>query len=147
MNDIQDSISLTYTASPALFPIPKESSNIPIVQNLANVYLPTELIGELRTGYFFKVLDNSMEPLACIGDIVLVNPNLGLENNDVIALALNGDFLLRFITMNDEAIVLKSFNSSRKLLTESDCFNIYGKVIKYIKSNEFPIQLDKFYFH
>lgn len=79
---------------------------------------------------------DSMEPTICDGDIVVVDPDLSVENGSLALVLLDDEVYAKKIYFNDNSVILQSLNPAYPpLIVSKHKFKLYliGKIVMIIK--------------
>ncbi|ROL60074.1 hypothetical protein D9V86_09895 [Bacteroidetes/Chlorobi group bacterium ChocPot_Mid] len=86
--------------------------------------------------YLIRISGDSMEPKLTLGDIVIVDTTItNFKSGDVVAVCLNGDYIVKIYDPGSLCLYLSSFNQDYepiRVYEEDECI-ILGKATKYIR--------------
>lgn len=96
------------------------------------------LISNPQSTFFCRVKGNSMQDEGINdGDILIVDKSLDPRNGDTVICFIDGEFLLKYIRITDDAIYLVPANELYKTIrvTQENSFYIWGVVTYSIKKH------------
>lgn len=96
------------------------------------------LIANPQNTFYCRVRGNSMRDEGINdGDILIVDKSLEPKNGDTVICFIDGEFILKYIEITDEAIFLVPANENFKPIkvTEENSFYIWGVVTYSIKNH------------
>lgn len=161
IDEIPDSITNMLIESSSRYPMPPNAKQMEIPKEAA--YLPyrgrihagdpieadgIEEVREVPTcvakahpnGFLLDVVGDCMNNIYCEGTLVLVDPTLQPQSNDIGAFMLNGEVVMRRVFVGANLIVLTpdSTNEEHKdiVVTGEDELVTYGRIVWYQSSHQ-----------
>lgn len=125
-------------------PLPLVSSNVcagfpsPAEDYIeGRIDLNRDLIKNPFATFYIRVTGDSMEPLICAGELLVVDRMAETKDKDVVVIRLASDLCVRRLRMNDDGMIwLSSENTKYEQITITEfCdFEIWGRVQHSIKT-------------
>jgi len=137
---IPDEQLIDYTKVPSLISAHKCGFGVSFNDGLEYEDIPTQVIDKMHEPYIITASGSSMYPVIQDGDKVLIERNKQPVNGDIVAVFLNGEYMIKIFDYKQDRLTLflKSVNPEYKAITigEHDTFQIFGVAVKFIRDIE-----------
>jgi SOS-response transcriptional repressor LexA len=126
-----DNPSIEYTSIPSLISAHQCGFGSNINDGIELEEVPSEFVKDMKEPYLITASGESMTPIIQPGDKVFVEKStFQPRNGDIVAVFLNGEYLIKIFYFKNYTLFLKSANENFETITinEYDSFQILGSV-------------------
>lgn len=131
--------SIEYTSIPSLISAHQCGFGSSINDGVEFEEVPSEFVKNMKEPYLITASGDSMSPIIQPGDRVFVEQStFQPKNGDIVAVFLNGEYLIKIFYYKNFTLYLKSFNENYETITirEDDSFQLLGLVVSIFRKIE-----------
>lgn len=128
--------SIEYTNIPSLISAHQCGFGSNINDGIEMEEVPKEFVENMKEPYLITASGDSMSPIIQHGDRVFVERNTPQpKNGDIVAVFLNGEYLIKVFYFKNYTLYLKSINEEYETITigEHDTFQLLGIVVSIFR--------------
>lgn len=133
---IPDEQPIDYTKVPSLISAHKCGFGVSFNDGLEFEDIPTQVIDKMHEPYIITASGSSMCPVIQDGDKVFIERNKKPVDGDIVAVFLNGEYMIKVFHRTEYNTYLKSINTEYDTINigEFDVIEIFGVAVKFIRN-------------